>query len=391
MLKRLLRSEVMVGIWLIIATIAAMIMANSSAYDVYHEFSKASLFFSFNALEFSVGFTIEQLINDGLMTIFFFLIGMELKKEILIGELASRQKVILPLISAVGGVVLPCLIFAAFNFEDKLNMRAFAVPTATDIAFAYGIISLFGRKVSNALKVFLIALAIIDDLIAILFIGFFYTEGIEVVSLMMILIPICCLAVLNLKRSQNITLYMIFGFILWFFVLKSGIHSTIAGVIFAFFIPLEIGGKAILTKLAHKISPPVNIFILPLFAFVNAGVKVQTFSYELFFDPLVLGIICGLFFGKQIGVFLFSYIAVRAKIAHLPKNTSWIQFYGAAIFTGIGFTMSLFIANLAFMGDDPNTILSLDKAKISILLASILSIFYGSLMIFNSCRTTKTI
>ena len=378
--KTFFKSEIAIGISLLVATAVALLAANSSEYQTYRDF------LAINA-PINLGFVAKNLtlldwINDGLMAIFFLLVGMELKREILIGELSSRHKLALPAIAATGGVIVPLLIFSFFNYHSTENMRGFAVPCATDIAFAYGIISLFGRKISNSLRVFLVALAVLDDLAAILIIAVFYSGTIDANFLFYVAIIIAFLAFLNFKNSNRISLYLIGGAILWLMVLKSGIHATLAGVLTAMFIPMQIRNQPILPKIAHKIAPSVNFLILPVFAFANAGVRIENFSAEIFLQPLVLGIALGLFFGKQIGVMLFGFAAIFFKIAHLPRGTNWLEFYGAAIFTGIGFTMSIFIGSLAFVDNH----LMLDETKIGVLLGSLFSFLYGSLITFLATK-----
>ena len=316
------------------------------------------------------------------MAIFFLLVGMELKREILVGELSSKSKVALPAIAALGGVIVPIFLFVFFNSGLKENLNGFAVPVATDIAFAYGMISLFGKRVSSSLKVFLVALAVIDDLIAIIIIALFYSHNVQLSYLILAALALVGLYGLNLVRCRRIHLYMILGFFLWLLVLKSGIHATLAGVILALFIPLQVKNESPLTKFAHKIAPMVNFLILPLFAFANAGVKIENFSFDIFTQPLVLGIIVGLFVGKQVGVMLFSFVAIRLKIAQLPRGTNWFQFYGAAIFTGVGFTMSLFIGSLAFVGNNE----LFDSVKIGVLAGSLLSAVWGIIVTYIATR-----
>ena len=310
------------------------------------------------------------------MAIFFFLIGLELKSEILVGELSSKKKMALPLICAVGGVVAPMLIFAYFNQNIPENMRGLAIPCATDIAFAYGFITLFGKTFSDSLKVFIVALAVIDDLIAILIIAIFYSKNIEIFYLGYACMAIVGLVILNSRNSSKIFLYILLGLMLWLMILKSGLHATLAGVILALFIPLKIGKNNFLEKIAHKISPMVNFFILPIFAFANSGVRIEGFSLEKISSPIIVGVTFGLFFGKQIGVMLSAYLSLKFGFAKLPRGTNWIEFYGASLFTGIGFTMSLFIASLAFSDNLKN----FDDAKIGVLLGSIFSVIAGGLV-----------
>ncbi len=355
-LKTFFKSELSIGVILAFATILSLLFANIKTSAIYQNFIAS-----------------KELINDGLMSLFFLLVGLELKKEVLIGELSSRKKIALPLFAALGGIIFPALIFFLINKNEAQNLRGFAIPCATDIAFAYGIISFFGKKISNSLKIFLIALAILDDLAAILIIAVFYSHDLNFSFLFLALIPLALLLFLNLRKSEKNIFYLSLGFILWLLILKSGIHATLSGVVLALFIPLGIS-----SRLAHQISPMVNFLILPLFAFVNAGVSLENFSLN---NSLTLGIIIALFFGKQIGVMLFSFLAVKLRLASLPRGSNWFSFYGTAIFTGIGFTMSLFISELAFAAND--------QAKSGILIGSLLSMIFGS-AILSVAKNEKT-
>jgi len=381
-LKTFFKSEISIGISLLAVTIVSLIIVNSDGHDIYQDFFNILIPLNVDILHIHKDLTIREWINDGLMAIFFLLVGLELKREVIVGELSSKRKVALPAIAAIGGVIFPIIIFYSFNILEPQNLKGFAVPTATDIAFAYGIISLFGKKISTPLKVFLVALAVLDDLAAILMIAVFYSQNLKVIYLIYSLIVITGLLFLNLKKSDKISYYLILGFLLWMMILKSGIHATLAGVITALFIPLQVRNKEILYEFAHKITPAVNFLILPLFAFANAGVRIEEISIDLFKQPLVLGIICGLFFGKQIGVMLFAFITTRLNLANLPRGANWIEFYGVSIFTGIGFTMSLFIGSLAFVGQDA----LYDQVKIGVLAGSLLSMLYGMLVIYIGTR-----
>jgi NhaA family Na+:H+ antiporter len=377
------KSEIAIGISLLAATIAAMLIANSENHEIYKIFfsSPASLNIEFIGLKKEMNYL--DWINDFLMTIFFLLIGLELKKEILIGELSTKRKLALPAIAALGGIIFPILIFFLFNFNHPENMRGFSIPAATDIAFAYGVMSLFGKRFSNSLKVFLVALAVLDDLAAILIIAFFYSHEPNLSYIALAFIALLGLGLLNFFNSRKIHLYLILGFFLWLMILKSGVHPTISGIILALFIPLRVGNKSPLSQLAHKISPSVNFLILPIFAFANAGVPLQNFSTDLFTQPLILGIACGLFFGKQIGVMFFSFLAVKFNIAHLPRGTSWSEFYVAAILTGIGFTMSLFVGSLAFTENNSANNFMLDEVKIGVICGSFFSAIFATAVAFS--------
>jgi len=361
--KKIFELEAVTGILLLLATAAALAIANSTFFSIYQNI------FNF---DLPLGLTLREFVNDALMAVFFFLIGLELKEEVLFGELSTKSRAILPLIAAFGGVIFPALIFYFFNFDQPQNLRGFAIPTATDIAFAYGVICLFGKKISKSLKVFLISLAIFDDLAAILIIAFFYSQNIDFIFLALAFLALLALAILNLKKSNNLVFYLALGAILWLMVLKSGIHPTVAGIALAMFIPNQ---KNSIKNLIRKIAPLVNFLILPIFAFASSGVRIENFSSEIFYDPLVLGIIFGLFFGKQIGVMLLSAIAIKSGLARLPSK-SWLEFYGATILTGIGFTMSFFIGSLAFENNNAN-----DAVKIGVLCASFLSAVFGMLVI----------
>ncbi len=363
---------------LVFATIAGLLIANSSHYNLYTSFFFDKIIFDFGFLKDNLNakFSIKLIIDDFLMAIFFLLIGLELKREVLVGELSSRAKLLLPVVGAIGGVLTPALVFCYFNIIDDENLRGFAIPTATDIAFAYAVVKAFGNKISNAAKVFLISLAVVDDLIAIFIIAFFYTEDLHAMNLLFSFFVMFGLFLLHARKSQNIHLYMTLGFALWIFVFASGVHPSIAGVALAMFIPFKTKDNFMLEDLAKKLSPLIGFFILPIFDFANSGVNVDNFSSTILLDNLVLGIIAGLFFGKQIGVFLFSFFAIKLKICNLPKGGGWLELYGISIITGIGFTMALFIGNLAF-----DNMFTLDKVKIGVLLGSLASFIYATLIL----------
>jgi NhaA family Na+:H+ antiporter len=384
--KKIFELEASTGILLLIAAVAALLVANSQNFLIYKDFFSIKLPLNLSFIGIYKDLTLHDWINDALMVMFFLLVGLELKEEVLAGELSSKSRAMLPLVAACGGVIVPALVFYLCNLNYPENLRGFAIPTATDIAFAYGVICLFGKKVSKSLKVFLISLAIFDDLNAILIIAFFYSQNIMPIYMMFAFLVVCCLAVLSLKKSTNLSLYLILGAILWLMVLKSGIHATVAGVVLAMFIPRQ---KDVLHKLIKKIAPIVNFLILPLFAFANSGVRIENFSLEIFTKPLVLGIILGLFFGKQIGVMLFSFLAIKLGLTHLPKSpkgaSSWLEFYGVSVLTGVGFTMSFFIGALAFF-DNPELF---DQVKIGVLAGSFLSAVFGIIIIYISLIGAK--
>lgn len=380
--KKIFELEAATGILLVVATAAALLVANSGNFLAYQNFFTLNIPLNLDRLEIYKDMSLRDWINDFLMAFFFLLVGMELKEEVMVGELSSKSRAMLPAIAACGGVVVPALIFYLCNISHAENLRGFAIPTATDIAFAYGAICLFGNKVSKSLKVFLISLAIFDDLNAILIIAFFYPQSLAPLYMIAAFLTIFCLLILNLKNSTNPFYYFSLGAVLWVMILKSGIHPTIAGVALAMFIPHQ---KDLLHRVVKKISPTVNFLILPLFAFANSGVRIENFSLEIFTQPMVLGIIFGLFFGKQIGVMLFSFLAIKLNLTHLPRSpkgtSSWLEFYGVAVLTGIGFTMSFFIGSLAFSDNS-----SSDNVKIGVLTGSALSAIFGMLIIFLAIR-----
>jgi NhaA family Na+:H+ antiporter len=314
-------------------------------------------------------------INDGLMAIFFLLVGLEIKREVLSGELSGWNKAALPVLAAVGGMMLPAAVYLAFNWQDAPH--GWAIPAATDIAFALGVLSLLGTRAPAALKVFLLALAIIDDLGAIVIIAFFYSGNLSLLSLLLAGGATIGLLLLNRFRVRNLTAYLLVGLFLWICVLKSGVHATLAGVVAAAFIPADRRSgeaDAPLGILEDRLHPWVAYGIMPLFAFANAGVSLAGVTLEALLEPLPLGIALGLFVGKQAGVFLFSFAAVRLKLASLPQGVSWRQLYGVALLTGIGFTMSLFIGTLAF--SDPAAGV---PVRLGVLLGTLVSALTGYL------------
>lgn len=352
MIREFFKFEAAGGILLGITAIIALIMKNSPLESIYDSFLTVPVAIQFG--QFIIDKPLLLWINDGLMAIFFFLVGMEIKREILEGQLSTREQISLPTIAALGGLAIPAIIYSYINWGNPESMRGWAIPAATDIAFALGVITLLGNRVPETLKIALVAIAIIDDLAAIVIIALFYTDNLSVLSLVIGLVGVAILAILNQRGVTKIAPYIVVGIFLWACVLKSGVHATLAGVILAFFIPLKNKtpeGKAPLRELEHGLHPWVAYAILPIFAFANAGVSLQGISLELLMQPITLGIAAGLFFGKQIGVMAFTALGVALKLCKLPSGVNWKQYYGMSLITGIGFTMSLFIGTLAF--DDP--------------------------------------
>lgn len=348
-LREFLRLEAASGIVLIFAAAAALLFANSFLGDTYVEFLKIPG--SIQVGELEIAKPLLLWVNDLWMAVFFFLIGLEIKRELLEGELSTRADLLLPTAAAVGGMVVPALIFVALNLGNPVNLNGWAIPAATDIAFALGILALLGNRAPMSLKVLLTAVAIIDDLGAIVVIAIFYTANMSLVSLGLAGLAILGLVLLNRFRVSHVAAYVIVGTILWVCVLKSGVHATLAGVITAFAIPLEVedeSGRSLLKHLEHLLHPWVAFMVLPMFAFANAGISFAGISLASFVEPVTLGIALGLVVGKQLGVFLPLWLCIRSGIAQMPKDANWAQLYAVATLCGVGFTMSLFIGGLAF-------------------------------------------
>ncbi len=375
-LEDFIKKESTSGILLIFSTIVALLFSNTQLISLYNGFRYVPVEIRLGDLYLAK--PLFHWVNDGLMAIFFLLIGLEVKREILEGHLSSPAQIALPGIAALGGMAIPALVYVAFNYNNPAVLDGWAIPAATDIAFALGILSLVNDKIPLSLKTFLMSLAIIDDLGAIIIIALFYTSELSMLSIIIASISLVALIVVNRLGITKKAAYFVLGTILWVSVLKSGVHATLAGVALAFTIPLKSKDNRSLAKeIEHDLHFWVAFFILPLFAFVNAGVNLEKIDPARLFEPLSLGIILGLFLGKQIGVFAFSWLAIKLGIARLPRDASWLQFYGVSVLTGIGFTMSLFISSLAF--PDPKTFQYLDKA--AILIGSFLSGMMGFLIL----------
>jgi len=371
--KWFFKLEAASGLILLIAAVIALLLSNSNIGYLY--FDILNTHFSIGIKNFILDLSILHWINDVLMAIFFFVVTLEIKREFIQGELSKPKQALLPIIGAIGGMAVPAAIYIIINLDTGYTLKGWAIPSATDIAFSIGVLSLLGSRVPISLKVFLTALAIIDDLGAIIIIAFFYSTQLQYTFLLLMLLSFLILIFLNKLGIKRFFPYLLIGVFLWFFTHGSGIHSTISGVLLACTIPHKNSekGKSLLLNLEHLLSPYVAFGIMPLFAFANAGVVLDNFSFKSMLLPVPLGIICGLFLGKQIGVFLFSFLSIKFKIAEMPSNSNWMKLYGVGILTGIGFTMSLFIGNLAFV-DLPNV---LDEVKIGVLVGSGLSALIG--------------
>ena len=370
------------GILLLISAIAALIVSNSNFSDTYFDTLNKYLFIGIN--NFGLKLSVLHWINDALMAIFFFFVTLEIKREFLQGELSSLKQAMLPIIGAVGGMLIPALIYIYINIGNPNTLNGWAIPSATDIAFSIGILSLLGSRVPISLKVFLTALAIIDDLGAIVIIAFFYTGDLNIQYLLLMLVTFILLLVLNKFSIKKFTPYLILGLFLWFFTHESGVHATIAGVLLASVIPHRKKDHdfSLLIKIEHAISPYVAYMIMPLFAFANAGVSLEGLSLSSLMLPVPLGILLGLFVGKQLGVFVFSYASIKFGLATLPSNSNWVSFYAVGVLTGIGFTMSLFVGNLAFV----NNMEYMDGVKIGVLSGSLLSTVVGFILLYLSSK-----
>lgn len=417
-----LEKEASGGILLLVFTAVALAWANSPFAESYLHLWHTKFAVGFSGL--NLDYTLHHWINDGLMAIFFFVVGLEIKREFLVGELSSFKQASLPIMAAVGGMIFPALFYVFFNSGSD-GISGWGIPMATDIAFAIGILALLGSRVPLTLKIFITALAIADDIGAVMVIAFFYTSQISFISLGYAGVILILLVLANLSGVRNLLVYIILGFLLWLFFLSSGVHATVAGVLLAFTIPassrintsqflsngkrlmdefdkageegpdvlsnedrqsvvqnLEDNCEKIMTPLQrfeHALHPWVSFFIMPVFALANAGVTLGADFITALANPISEGIIVGLFFGKQIGIFIFTWLAVKLKIASMPSGISWKQIYSAGILAGVGFTMSLFIANLAFPGNE-----LLNISKVGILVASILSGVVGYIMLKKS-------
>jgi NhaA family Na+:H+ antiporter len=365
------------GIVLLFAAIIALVISNSELSILYFSTLERYLFIGIN--NFGLKLSVLHWINDALMAIFFFFVTLEIKREFLQGELSNIKQALLPIIAAVGGMLVPALIYVFINLGDGETLRGWAIPSATDIAFSLGVLSLLGKRVPLSLKVFLTALAIIDDLGAIVIIALFYSGDLSIKYLSLMLLAFVILLIINKFNIKKFLPYLIVGIFLWDFTHNSGIHATIAGVLLAMTIPHRKKDKdfSLLIKVEHAISPYVAFGIMPIFAFANAGVSLEGLSFSSLLDKVPLGIVLGLFVGKQLGVFVFSYISIKLKIAQMPSNTSWYNFYGVGVLTGIGFTMSLFVGNLAFV----ENLQYMDGVKIGVLTGSLLSTLFGYFLI----------
>ena len=380
--KWFFKLEAASGLLLLISAVIALFISNSNLSNLYFETLNRYLFIGINNV--GIKMSILHWINDALMAVFFFFVTLEIKREFLQGELSNRKQALLPIIAAIGGMLVPALIYVYINFQTGDTLNGWAIPSATDIAFSLGVLSLLGSRVPISLKVFLTALAIIDDLGAIVIIAFFYSGDLSIKYLSLLLITFIALIILNKFNIKKFIPYLLLGLILWFFTHESGIHATISGVLLATVIPHRKKEKdfSLLTKIEHNISPYVAFGIMPLFALANAGVSLSGMNFDSLLLPVPLGILLGLFIGKQIGVFLFSIISIKLNIAQMPNNANWLNFYGVGVLTGIGFTMSLFVGNLAFV----ENVQYISGVKIGVLAGSLLSTVFGYVLLLVATK-----
>ncbi len=383
--KWFFKLEAASGLVLLFAAIVALYISNSNLADLYFSTLNKYLFIGIN--NFGLKLSVIHWINDALMAIFFFFVTLEIKREFLQGELSNIKQALLPIIAAVGGMLVPALFYVFINYGDSETLKGWAIPSATDIAFSLGVLSLLGKRVPLSLKVFLTALAIIDDLGAIVIIALFYSGDLSIKYLLLMLTAFIILLLINKFNIKKFLPYLIVGLFLWDFTHNSGIHATIAGVLLAMTIPHRKKEKdfSLLIKIEHAISPYVAFGIMPLFAFANAGVSLEGLTFGSLLNKVPLGILLGLFVGKQLGVFIFSYVSIKTKIAQMPSDTSWYNFYGVGVLTGIGFTMSLFVGNLAFA----ENLQYMDGVKIGVLTGSLLSTLFGYFLILLTPNKPK--
>ncbi len=379
-INRIFNHEAAPGVLLMLTAVAALVVYNSGLSGSYDSVLNSVLAITLNGEGLEKPLLLW--INDGLMAVFFFLIGLELKREIVIGKLKRPRDVLLPGVAAVGGMALPAIFYTALNWDDPVALRGWAIPAATDIAFALGVLALLGSRVHASLKLFLLTLAILDDMGAILVIALFYTEHLKIAYLGLAALPLAALVLLNLRGTHRVAPAILLGIVLWVLVLKSGVHATLAGVVLAFTIPIKDRfGKSPLHAIEHALTPYVNFAILPIFAFANAGVALAGLGLSDLLKPVPLGIALGLILGKQAGVFGATWAMVRLGLARLPEGMGWVELYGISCLAGIGFTMSLFIGGLSFA--DP--VLAAD-VRIGVLAGSTVSALLGYAILARASR-----
>ncbi|MGS2718165.1 Na+/H+ antiporter NhaA [Eionea flava] len=380
LVTRFFKSEPASGILLMAAAVLAMICANTFLSTYYELLLSTPLEIRVGTL--SIDKPLLLWINDGLMAIFFFLVGLELKRELMEGELSDKRNIILPGIGAIGGMAVPALVYLYFNYDDPIAAQGWAIPAATDIAFALGVLSLLGSRVPVSIKIFLTSLAIFDDIGAILIIAIFYTSQISFTALIVVACFVPILAILNRCNVVSRMPYILIGIVIWVATLKSGVHATLAGVVLAMFIPMRCTKNpdiSPVTSLEHTLHTLVAFFVLPVFAFANAGINFSGMGADQLFHDVPVGIALGLFVGKQVGIFGLCWLFIKLNLARLPNDMNWGSLYGTSALCGIGFTMSLFIGSLAFGGGE-----KLFDERIGIILGSLLSGIFGYIILKKS-------
>jgi NhaA family Na+:H+ antiporter len=380
--KQFIQTDASSGIILVLAALLALIMANSVFSGSYNAFLEFPV--SITLGTFAISKPLVLWVNDGLMALFFFVVGLEIKRELFYGQLSSPDQIVLPFLAAIAGIVFPALIYVAFNYQDAVAMNGWAIPSATDIAFALGIFILFGKHLPPSLKLFLLSVAIIDDIGAVIIIAIFYSQELATNSLIVASIGCIVLFIFNRLQLESKAPFILVSIIVWAAVLKSGVHATLAGFAVAWFIPMvRDKAKSMSYQIEHGLHPWIAFFVLPLFAFANAGVGLTDATLDELVTPISIGIIGGLFIGKQLGIFLACFVAVKLKLCQLPKDATWTQLYGVCLLCGVGFTMSLFIGSLAF---EEQWLVYQTQVKVGVLLGSLVSAVAGAYLLTKSSK-----
>ncbi|MEW4366066.1 Na+/H+ antiporter NhaA [Aliikangiella maris] len=384
--KQFINNDASSGIILVLSALLALVLANTSMISAYYYFLEIPVAIKIG--NFEIAKPLVLWINDGLMALFFFVVGLEIKREIFYGQLSDKEQIVLPFVAAIAGIVFPALIYTALNYDDPIAINGWAIPSATDIAFALGIFILFGKHLPASLKLFLLSVAIIDDIGAVIIIALFYSQDLSTLSLIVAAVGLVVMFILNRSKVTSQIPYIIVAFIVWAAVLKSGVHATLAGFAVAWFIPMRKDeSQSMSHHMEHKLHPWIGFFVLPLFAFANAGVTLVSTGDTKLITPISLGIIGGLFIGKQIGIFSACWLAVKLKLCQLPQSVTWTQLYGVSLLCGIGFTMSLFIGSLAF---EDQGLAYQTQVKIGVLIGSLLSAVVGTLLIRQTGKKSVT-
>lgn len=384
--KQFIQTDASSGIILVLAAVLALIMANSLFSASYNAFLAFPV--SITLGTFAISKPLVLWVNDGFMALFFFVVGLEIKRELFYGQLASPDQVVLPFLAAIAGILVPALIYVAFNYQDAVAMNGWAIPSATDIAFALGIFILFGKHLPPSLKLFLLSVAIIDDIGAVIIIAIFYSQELATNSLIIASVGCIALFAFNRLQLENKTPFILVSIIVWAAVLKSGVHATLAGFAVAWFIPIARDkAKSMSYQIEHGLHPWIAFFVLPLFAFANAGVALTDATLGELITPVSVGIIGGLFIGKQLGIFVTCFIAVKLKLCQLPKDATWTQLYGVCLLCGVGFTMSLFVGSLAF---EEQGLGYQTQVKVGVLVGSLISAVAGALLLSKSSKKLVT-